>query len=427
MKVLLIIDDYLPDSIKVGAKMMHELAVEFVARGNQVTVITPDHRIGKRAETTVLDGVTVCRFRSGEIKNVAKVKRAVNETLLSYNAWRAYKNHFNNNRHDLIVYYSPTIFWGSLVRKLKKNWGAPSYLILRDFFPQWVIDNGILSARSPITKYFRFFEWLNYQAADTIAIQSPGNKTWFARTTQTGKPLEVLYNWAANEPVPSRGGHYREALGLKDKVVYFYGGNIGHAQDMMNIVRLAKNMRTETRAHFVLVGDGDEVGLVRSAMAREGLNNISLLPAVSQDEFKQMLAEFDVGLFTLHPGHSTHNFPGKLLGYMVQHMPILGSINPNNDLKPAIEEAGAGLITVNGDDEGLLNNALTLLHDETLRIQMGKNANRLLNEQFSVASAVDRITAFAVGHGVKTASNRAAIPEKPEPAPLHSGVLAKNG
>jgi hypothetical protein len=112
---------------------------------------------------------------------------------------------------------------------------------------------------------------------------------------------------------------------------------------------------------------------------------------------------------------------------MVQHMPILGSINPNNDLKPAIEEAGAGLITVNGDDEGLLNNALTLLHDETLRIQMGENANRLLNEQFSVASAVDRITAFAVGHGVKTASNRAAIPEKPEPAPLHSGVLAKNG
>ena len=28
MKLLLIVDDYLPDSTKVGAKMMHELAVE---------------------------------------------------------------------------------------------------------------------------------------------------------------------------------------------------------------------------------------------------------------------------------------------------------------------------------------------------------------------------------------------------------------
>jgi glycosyltransferase involved in cell wall biosynthesis len=427
MKVLLIIDDYLPGSIKVGAKMMHELAVEFVARGDQVTVITPDHRVSNRPQMTALDGVTVCRFRSGEIKNVSKVKRAINETLLSYNAWQAYKKYFKNNRHDLIIYYSPSIFWGGLVMKLKKLWGAPSYLILRDFFPQWVIDNGILSARSPITKYFRFFEWLSYRAADTIAIQSPKNREWFAKTAQTGKPLDVLYNWAANEPVSLSGSHYREAWGLKDKVVYFYGGNIGHAQDMMNIVRLAKNMRAEAKAHFVLVGEGDEVGLVRTSIQTEGLTNISLMPAVSQGEFKQMLAEFDIGLFTLHRDHTTHNFPGKLLGYMVQHMPILGSINSDNDLKPVIEDAGAGLITVNGDDEGLLNNALTLLHDEKSRIQMGENANKLLNEQFSVESAVDKITAFAVGHGINGISSSEAESVKARSHHATSKLIAKNG
>ena len=27
----------------------------------------------------------------------------------------------------------------------------------------------------------------------------------------------------------------------------------------------------------------------------------------------EMLNEFDVGLFSLHPAHQTHNFPGKLL------------------------------------------------------------------------------------------------------------------
>ncbi|MGJ0428116.1 glycosyltransferase family 4 protein [Methylobacter sp.] len=420
MKVLLIIDDYLPASIKVGAKMMHELAVEFVARGNQVTVITPDHRTANRPKIATLDGVTVCRFRSGKIKNVSKVKRAINETLLSYNAWKDHKKYFKNNKHDLIIYYSPSIFWGGLVRKLKKLWGAPSYLILRDFFPQWVIDNGILKARSPITKYFRFFEWFSYQAADTIAIQSPKNREWFAKTARTGKPLDVLYNWAANDPVPLHGGHYRETLGLKDKVVYFYGGNIGHAQDMMNIVRLAKNMRTENKAHFVLVGEGDEVGLVRNSIETEGLKNISLLPAVSQGEFKKMLAEFDIGLFTLHRDHTTHNFPGKLLGYMVQRMPILGSINSDNDLKPVVEDAGAGLITSNGDDEGLLKNALKLLHDETLRTQMGENANKLLNEQFSVASAVDKIIAFAVGHGVSAINDREAESEKLEPIALRS-------
>ncbi len=155
MKICLIIDDYLPASIKVGAKMMHELAVEFISRGHSVTVVTPAPGLSSRFETSELDGVTIYRFRSGEIKNVSKVKRAINETLLSYHAWQAYKSYFQQYPHDLIIYYSPTIFWGRLVSRLKKLWGAKSYLVLRDFFPQWVIDNGMLSAKSPITCYTR--------------------------------------------------------------------------------------------------------------------------------------------------------------------------------------------------------------------------------------------------------------------------------
>ncbi|MBD3792443.1 MAG: glycosyltransferase WbuB, partial [Campylobacterales bacterium] len=41
MRICLIIDDYMPDSIKVGAKMMHELACELKDQGHEVTVVTP--------------------------------------------------------------------------------------------------------------------------------------------------------------------------------------------------------------------------------------------------------------------------------------------------------------------------------------------------------------------------------------------------
>ena len=373
--------------------MMHELAMELVSRGHTVNVVTPSPGLNRRFEISELDGVTIYRFRSGEIKNVSKVKRAINETLLSYLAWQAFKPYFQQHPHDLIIYYSPTIFWGCLVSRLKKLWGCTSYLVLRDFFPQWVIDNGMLSAKSPITRYFRFFESLSYRAADTIGIQSPKNLAWFSETSHIKKPLDLLYNWAANDPVPASGNYYRQKLGLENKVVYFYGGNIGHAQDMMNIVRLAKAMRSEPNAHFVLVGAGDEVELVRNSIAQHNLTNMTLLPPVTQDEFKKMLAEFDIGLFSLHRGHTTHNFPGKLLGYMVQEKPILGSINPDNDLQDVIEKAEAGLITINGDDDGLLNNALKLLHDNVLRKTLGANAKQLLADVFSVQAAANRILA----------------------------------
>lgn len=397
MKICFIIDDYLPDSIKIGAKMMHELGVEFVKRGYEVTVITPHTELKNRYSIAELDGVQICYFRSGAVKNVGKVQRAINETLLSHNAWKVCKNHFKQNHHDLIIYYSPSIFWGPLVNKLKKLWVVPSYLILRDFFPQWVIDNGMLKEHSAVTKYFRYFEKLSYQAADTIAIQSPKNLEWFDRTVHTGKHLDLLYNWAANEPVTFEEKYYRKKYGLEDKVVFFYGGNIGHAQDMMNIVRLAKNLRDEKEAHFVLVGKGDEVELVRAAIEQHHLDNMTLLPPVSQNEFKLMLAEFDIGLFSLNKDHTTHNFPGKLLGYMVQEKPILGSINPDNDLKPVVETANAGFVSVNGEDDLLKANAMKLLHDEALRKQMGKDAKQLLQDLFSVESAADKMLSVIKG------------------------------
>ena len=389
MRICIVIDDYMPDSIKVGAKMVHELACEFKEEGHDVTVVTPVPKLKAKTEISTLDGVTVCRFKSGEIKNVGKVKRAINETLLSRYAWRSFKDHFKKNPHDLIIYYSPTIFWGGLVERLKKLWSAPSYLILRDLFPQWAIDQGLIREGSKIEKYFRYFEKKNYAAADIIGLMSQKNLESFKETVTADKKLEVLYNWAANVPVKAESD-YKEKLGLTGKTVYFYGGNIGHAQDMMNIVRLAKNMQNETNAHFVLVGAGDEVELVREAIKQEKLDNMTLLPSVSQDAFKQMLAAFDVGLFTLHQDHSTHNFPGKLLGYIVQELPILGSVNAGNDLQEIVEEAGAGFVTVNGEDEKLLENALKLL-DENTRREVGQNAKKLLESTFSVEAATRQI------------------------------------
>ena len=94
-----------------------------------------------------------------------------------------------------------------------------------------------------------------------------------------------------------------------------------------------------------------------------------------------------MGLFSLHAGHSAHNFPGKLLGYMANQKPILGSINLGNDLEQIVCGANAGFISVNGDDELLLANARQLLNSSELRSCMGKSGKLLLNDTFSVNAA----------------------------------------
>lgn len=400
MKVCLIVDDYMPHSIKIAAKMMHELACEFINKGHQVTVITPSSDMNKNVEITILDGVTICRFKSGEIKNVGKIKRVINETLLSYNAWDSCKEYIKENKHDLIVYYSPSIFFGLLVKKLKKEWNAKSYLVLRDIFPQWTIDNGLLKENSPITKYFKFFEKINYQNADTIGLMSQKNLEWFDKKHSHKYNTELLFNWTTTEVFEEKSNEYREKLGLKNKIIYFYGGNMGHAQDMLNLMRLAKSMQTYKEAHFLFVGLGDEIELMQKFKEKENLENTTILPPVDQVEFKKILSEIDVGLFSLNKDHKTHNFPGKLLGYMSQNKPILGSVNPNNDLKDVVKKFKAGFISVNGEDELLYENAIKLL-DNKIRSNIGNNAKELLVSKFSVEAAASKIITSQTIKGVR--------------------------
>ena len=73
MKLLLIVDDYLPYSKKVAAKMMHELAVQFYQNGHSVTVITPFHEVKKNYNTNLLDGVKIIYFKSGKLNTYSTI------------------------------------------------------------------------------------------------------------------------------------------------------------------------------------------------------------------------------------------------------------------------------------------------------------------------------------------------------------------
>lgn len=372
--------------------MMHELALEFKENGHQITVLSPDPEQKTILLSRELDGVKVLSFRCGKIKNTWKTRRAINETMLPWQAWQASRKYLLTHSFDGIVYYSPTIFWGNLVKKLKRVWKCPTYLVLRDVFPQWAVDNGILSNKSPAYWYFKAFEKVNYASADTIGVMSPSNLEYFKRTQKDVSRFEVLYNWTKTTKNSIALGEYRKELNLENKVVLFYGGNIGHAQKMIYLIDLAKKCITMPNVHFLFVGKGDEVELLLEQKNKFNLLNITYINPVDQETYFDMLGEFDIGIFSLHPGHTTHNFPGKLLGYMSQCKPILGCVNPGNDLKEIVNRANAGIIVNSGDDEALFYAAKELIESEEIRVKMGQNGFRLLREKFSTERARLQIT-----------------------------------
>ena len=389
MRIALLVDCY-PPSKKSAAKLVQDLAQEFVTLGHSVLVITADDSIAEPCHIENNGPLSVCRVRTGQIKGANKIQRAINEISLSRTIWRGAGAFLKSHPCEMIVYYSPTIFFGALVARLKKLWNARTYLVLRDIFPDWALEVGQLR-KGPIYYLFKSYERRNYQAADRIAVQSPANLDYLQNRADVGAKLEVLFNWTASELPPKRPSTFRSALGLEGKFVFFYGGNIGVAQDMDNILRLAEGLRPRREAVVLLVGEGSEYNRVEAALRARALGNVKLLPSVGQDEYLQMLQEFDVGLITLHPSLKSANIPGKLLGYLQCAMPTVASVNSGNDLVQVLQESGAGLISLNPDDAGFLKNCLMLLDDAAMREKMRVASQRLLLERFHVRSAAAQI------------------------------------
>ena len=390
MRILLIVVYYKPYTMS-SANLIHDLAIELYRQGHEPIVLAPDENITTDTQLTIEEGIKVFRIHIGKIKSAHKILRAYNEIRLSTVFWKKGKQFFNENPCDLIIYYSPTIFWGTLVKKLKGKFQCPSYLILGDIFPQWAFEAGVLR-KSLVYYYFKMKERQNYDAASIIRLQSPGNLPYFKNNGLDKKyQIEVIYNWMNLGRKVIKTSSYRSKFGLQEKFVFFYGGNLGIAQDIDNIVRLAERLKNEPSAYFLLVGGGSEVIRLKSEIVSRGLTNISIHKQVNDADYLSMLSEFDVGLISLNRNLTSQNFPGKLMDYMYLSKPILASINPGNDLKEMLEENNAGLVCLNGEDELFADYALRLLNDLQLRDQLVKNARQLLENTFSVTMAAKRI------------------------------------
>jgi glycosyltransferase involved in cell wall biosynthesis len=390
VRILILVDCYYP-SPKSSAKLVHDLGVELHRRGNEVIVLTPCASISDSVSLSVEDDLRIIRVKTGRTKGAPRVLRAMEEAQLSFTLWRKAKRFLKQNECDLILFYSPSIFFGPLVRRLKALWGCPGYLILRDIFPGWAVDAGILR-KGPVFAFFRYMEKYQYDVADLIAVQSPGDFNYFAHAfPKRSYRLKVLHNWTLLEEGELPRTDYRSQLGLKDKFVFVYGGNLGIAQDIDNLIRLATRLAQRTDIHFVLVGSGSEVARLNTSISKLRLLNIHVLPPVSQTEYLSLVSESDAGLVSLNPKLKNHNIPGKLLSYLYWGLPVLASVNEGNDLFELINNDRAGFCLVNGEDENLALAAQKLVDEPNLRSDMGRNARRLLEQVFSVADAGETI------------------------------------
>ncbi|HYH42220.1 MAG TPA: glycosyltransferase family 4 protein [Burkholderiales bacterium] len=381
---------YYPPSRASAAVQMSDLAASFTRQGHEVTVFTTSPE-APAALVEEVAGVRVVRVPTGRVKEMGLLKRAISEIFMSLALWRgARRCGVRVEDFDGVIWYSPTIFLAPFVAWIKRRSRARAYLILRDIFPQWAVDAGVMR-RGPAYYFFRVFERFQYRVADVIGVQSPANLAQVRADTHGRRRLEVLYNWIDVDRTEPLSSGLVERHGLAGKRILVYGGNMGVAQDMDNLVRLAERLRGHGGVALLLVGAGSDVERLRRVLSERALVNVVLVDEVDPDEFRAVLRRCHVGLITLDRRLTTHNIPGKLLAYLEAGLPVAASVNPGNDLLTIIQSSGAGIGFVNGNDEEFAQATLALACDEARRADMSNAARALLAERFSIESVTGQL------------------------------------
>lgn len=390
MRIVVLADTY-PPLRSSGAIQLRDLSVEFARQGHEVTVLVATPDADHPCQIDFMDGVRIARLRSPKFKDVNYLRRTIGEFFMPYAMiYNLKKSQLANEGWDGVVWYSPSIFFGPLAKKLKKINQCNGYLIIRDIFPEWALDIGLMH-KGPAYKFFKWIANYQYSVADRIGVQTGGNLKYFKYPIEKNysRRAEVLHNWLAREKNLGCSIDI-SATSLADRKIFVYAGNMGVAQNMDIILNLAEELNSNNNIGFLFVGRGKDVKRIRETALKLGLSNCIFFDEIDPTEIPGLYAQCHIGLVSLDSRHQTHNIPGKFVSYMVYGLPVLANINPGNDLVEIIITAGVGRVCTNSSVK-LLSKMAFDMANEAVGIETKIRCQDLAAKLFSPKCAVDQI------------------------------------
>lgn len=391
MKLVLVADAF-PPLRTSAAVQLRDLSREFVSQGHELTVLLPAHNLTESWDLTDYHGVRVLRLAAPRTKDVGYVRRTVAEWLMPYSMKRNLKKSpLASENWDGVIWYSPSIFHAPLIHALKQGSGSRSYLIIRDIFPEWALDLGLLRPGLAYA-FLKRVARQQYEAADIIGVQSPGNLAYFAPSAEAcaDKKLEVLQNWLS-PPVNVPCSLRINSTPVSGRRIFVYAGNMGVAQDLDILIELADRLRQRKDIGFLFVGRGSETERLKAAAQQLALENVLFHPEIDPDEIPELYSQCAAGIVSLNKRHKSHNIPGKFLTYMQNGLPVIAIVNRGNDLAEIVQNEGVGFVCESHELEDVSGKVVRLLEQIETDPTLPLRCRKLFERHFSVSRSVQQI------------------------------------
>jgi glycosyltransferase involved in cell wall biosynthesis len=375
MHILFLTDNF-PPEVNAPASRTHEHCRQWVAAGEQVTVITcapnfPKGRVfdgyrNRLWQQEMVDGIRVIRVWSYITANEGFVKRILDYTSYMLMAFLA---SLFVRRVDVVVGTSPQFFTAVAAWAVGALKRVPFVFELRDLWPESIKAVGAMKESTAIRWLEKLELFLYRRAARIVSVTHSFRDTLVRRGIDGGK-IDVITNGVDTSrfsPRPKDAELERE-LGWQGCFVAGYIGTHGMAHALETLLAAMAELQNKPEGQqirLLLLGDGARKDALKAEASRLGLHNVCFVDTVPKEQVARYWSLLDVSVIHLRRTELfTTVIPSKLFECMGMGIPVLHGVA--GESAAIVEREDVGLVFEPEDTNALVKQLLSLQQNRTL-------------------------------------------------------------
>jgi glycosyltransferase involved in cell wall biosynthesis len=389
---IMYLHQYFGTPAQAGGIRSYQFARYFVEQGHKVTMVTLPYRDGPweggaLLQASRVDGIDVVEIRAGQFGRVHSTAVAYPTRILRFFEFAVVSSLVVARlpRPDVVFATSTPLTIGIPGLVASKFHRVPLVFEVRDLWPEAPIQMGAL--RDPVS--VAMAHWLErtiYRNSAHVVALSPGMRDGVVAAGVPPARVSMIPNASDLDLFSPEldGTEYRDLLGVGERFMVIYFGNMGEANDLTQVVQAARLLQGqgEDGLVFVLHGHGKRRPELEDYCSRHGLSNVIFSDRIPHKrDLAKLVAASDVCLTIYKNVPILYTCsPNKLFDTFAAGRPAI--VNTPGWLKELVEENEVGVYARPDDAAHLAERVVYLRDHPEIVAAYGHNARRLAEQDF---------------------------------------------
>ncbi len=295
-------------------------------------------------------------------------------------------------RPDIILTPSPPLSSGLLAILLAKLKGAKTIYNVQEIYPDLLINLGHLK-NTFLINLLKKLERFVYNSSAAVTIIDKQFYNIIRPRIKQKSSLHIIPNFVDTDLYVTESSTKlpAEFLSKPGFTNMLYAGNIGLAQEWDLVLNVAKDIRGESITIWI-IGEGVKKEYLKSQIEKHELSNIKLLPYQDRKYMPAINLFADFHFIAMDKSMENEGFPSKVYSIMASGRPMVVVSSKNTPIISLLNETNASLLVTDHSLSGFKNAVLKLAGDKDLKISLGANGRKVIEESYTKEKAINQYT-----------------------------------